>query len=361
MAAGLQSELKYKRDMNNLDSHIISRNTTLKDALIMLNQLGRESLTLFVVDSNNTMIGTLTDGDIRRKLVEGISLSTPVEEVMNKSFKYIVERKKDVRLIHEFKQMVITLLPCLDDENKIVDLYDLKNNLSILPIDAVLMAGGKGERLRPLTQKIPKPLLPINNKAIIDHNIERLITCGIKHISVTVNYMKEEIEQHFSKEYNGIKIQCIPEPKFLGTIGSIKYVKTFYNDIVLVMNSDLFTNINYEEFYLHFIEEKADMAVAVTPYLVSIPYGVLELDKQYIKNIKEKPTYSYYINAGMYLVKKELLSLIPDNTYFNATDLMTLFIQQRLKIIRYPITGYWIDIGKMDDYEKAIDLAKHIK
>ena len=152
------------------------------------------------------------------------------------------------------------------------------------------MAGGKGERLRPLTEKTPKPLLPVGDKSIIDHNVDRLISYGVKHISVTVNYLKEQIEEHYAMPRNGVKVDTCREPQFLGTIGSIKFVESFYNDSVLVMNSDLFTNIDYEDFYLHFKQHDAEMSVAAVPYDVSIPYGILDLDGRDIKGLLEKPS-----------------------------------------------------------------------
>ena len=238
--------------------------------------------------------------------------------------------------------------------------HHLKKQKSYLPIDAVLMAGGKGERLRPLTEKTPKPLIKVGDKAIIDYNIDRLISYGLKHINVTINYLGDQIEEHFAIPKNGIKVETVREPKFLGTIGSIQFVKEFQNDTILVMNSDLFTNIDYEDFYLHFKEHDADMSVAAVPYNVSIPFGIFDLNGREIKGIKEKPTYHHYANAGIYLIKKEVLKYIPDNEFFNATDLIEELVKQRMKVIRFPITGYWIDIGQHSELEKAKELVKHL-
>jgi NDP-sugar pyrophosphorylase family protein len=222
------------------------------------------------------------------------------------------------------------------------------------------MAGGKGERLRPLTEKTPKPLLKVGDKAIIDYNIESLIEYGIKHISVTVNYLHEQLEAHFKSPKKGVNISCVCEPQYLGTIGSVKFVDRFHNDTVLVMNSDLFTNINYEDFYLHFKEHDADMSVAAVPYSVSVPYGIFDLNGRDIQGVQEKPTYNYYANAGIYLMKRTLIDKIPADTFYNATDFMEMLIREKMKVVRFPITGYWIDIGKHEDYKKAMEIAKHI-
>ena len=252
------------------------------------------------------------------------------------------------------------LVPVLDSERHIVDIIDLDRFKTRLPVDAVLMAGGKGERLRPLTEKSPKPLLPVGEKAIIDHNVDRLISYGIQHINVTVNYLKEQIEAHYQTPRNGVQVQTVREPQYLGTIGSIKFVPSFYNDTVLLMNSDLFTNIDYEDFFLHFQQHEADMSVAAVPYNVSIPYGVLDLDGRNIKGLLEKPKYNYYANAGIYLIKRSALDEIPENTFFNATDLIEKLISEGKKVIRYPLNGTWIDIGNPQEYQRAKDLVKHL-
>jgi len=255
--------------------------------------------------------------------------------------------------------LLMKLVPVLNKEMQVVDVIDLQKYITRLPVDAVLMAGGKGERLRPFTEKTPKPLLMVGDKAIIDHNVDRLISYGIKHISVTVNYLKEQIEDHYATLRDGIKVNCCREPKYLGTIGSVKFVEQFYNDTVLVMNSDLFTNIDYEDFYLHFHENEAEMSVAAVPYNVSIPYGILDLDGRNIKGLMEKPQYNYYANAGIYLVKRQVLNEIPENHVFNATDLIEKLILEKKKVIRYPLNGTWIDIGNPQEYQKANDLVRH--
>lgn len=344
-----------------MNNHIISQNKTLLEALSIINTLYPDPLVLFVVDEENRMVGTLTDGDSRRALIAGASVIDKAEKVMHRNFNYMqVSDINNVQEIRHQKEMKMKLVPVLDENKHIVDILDLERFKTRLPIDAVLMAGGKGERLRPLTEKTPKPLLPVGDKAIIDHNVDRLISYGIQHINVTVNYLKEQIEEHYQKPRNGVKIEAIREPKFLGTIGSVKFVSSFYNDTVLVMNSDLFTNIDYEDFFLHFQQHEAEMSVAAVPYNVSIPYGILDLDGRNIHGLIEKPKYTYYANAGIYLIKRRALKEIPDETFFNATDLVEKLIAEGKKVIRYPLNGTWIDIGNPQEYQKANDLVKHL-
>ena len=342
--------------------YIIRHDKTLLEALRQINALQEGPLVLFAVDEKERMIGTLTDGDSRRALISGASTATLVKDVAHPSFNFI--RAGEGNLVRELKRqkdLKMKLVPVLDCQNHILEIIDLERFITQLPLDAVLMAGGKGERLRPLTEKIPKPLLNVGEKAIIDHNIDHLISYGVKHINVTVNYLREQIEEHFTGLHNGIQVKTVREPKFLGTIGSIKFVKVFYNDTVLVMNSDLFTNINYEDFYLHFKEHDAEMSVAAVPYTVSVPYGIFDLEGRDIHGLIEKPTYNYYANAGIYLIKRRALDEIPDGSFFNATDLIEKLISEGKKVIRFPLNGTWIDIGNPQEYQKANELIKHMK
>ena len=343
------------------ESHCINCSLTIKDALIALNNLRNATLTLFVLNDNAQIIGTLTDGDIRRALVNGYGLDCTLDKVMHRDYKFICQKEFTVANLRSFRDRRIMFIPILDGENHVVDVVNLQKFKSKLPIDAVLMAGGKGERLRPLTEKTPKPLLEVGGKCIIDHNVDRLISYGVEHVNVTVNYLGEQIEEHFDTPRDGVQVRTFREPKFLGTIGSIKFVDIFHNDTILVMNSDLFTNIDYEDFFLHFQIHDAEMSVAAVPYNISIELGILDLDGHNIKGLIEKPKYNYYANAGIYLIKKRALAEIPEDTFFHATHLVEKLIAQGKKVIRYPLNGTWIDIGTYQEYERAKELVKHLK
>ena len=341
--------------------YVVIESATVKDALVAINNITHDGELLIVVNSDQQMVGSLTDGDIRRGLIAGAELTDPVSKIMHRDFKFIKEEEYDVAHLKSFRDRRIMFIPILDDQRNVVDVVNLQKFKSMLPIDAVLMAGGKGERLRPLTEKTPKPLLEVGGKCIIDHNVDRLISYGVQHINVTVNYLGEQLEEHFATPRSGVQVRTFREPKFLGTIGSIKFVDTFYNDNILVMNSDLFTNIDYEDFFLHFQMHDAEMSVAAIPYNISIELGILDLDGRNIKGLIEKPKYNYYANAGIYLIKKRALTEIPENTFFHATHLVEKLITQGKKVIRYPLNGTWIDIGTPQEFERAKELVKHLK
>ena len=224
------------------------------------------------------------------------------------------------------------------------------------------MAGGEGTRLRPLTLDTPKPLLKVGNKPIIQYNIERLKTFGVRNMTLTIKYLGHKLVEYFGDGGElELNIKYIEENNPLGTIGSVSLIEKFYNDYVLVMNSDILTNIDYEDVFKELLEKGGDMIVATTPYEVQIPYGVIETDGDAIIALKEKPTFTYYSNAGIYIFKKKYIDLIPKNKHFNATDLMEALYSSGKKVVHYPILDYWLDIGKHHDFEKAQKDIEHIK
>lgn len=344
-----------------LNRHLISDTSLVADALQQLNDLG-DDLTLFVIDADNRLLGTLTDGDIRRAFLKNITISDKVSQVMNTTFKYLNNKRFSLEDVDQFRKSSVKLLPVLDHDKRIVRVVNFSEQKSMLPLDVVIMAGGEGQRLRPLTEKKPKPLLEVGNKPIIEHGIDRLASYGVNFITISINYLGEQVVEYFGDgSSKKININYVKEENKLGTIGSVSLVDEFHNDHILVMNSDLLTNIDFEEFYREFISKGADMSVACIPYNVNIPYAIIDTDNEHVLGLKEKPTLTYYSNAGIYLIRKEHLSLIPHKGFYNATDLIERLIELQKKVVYYPILGYWLDIGKMDDFNKAQEDFKHIR
>jgi dTDP-glucose pyrophosphorylase len=346
--------------MRNFRDHLIFSGSTIKQALAMFNELSQDAI-LFVVDNNKKLIGSLTDGDIRRGLLKNYTIENKIDEIIQPNPRYINKGDYDIQKIIKYRDEDYRIIPVLNEQNIVVNVINFRKIKSYLPIDAVIMAGGRGERLQPLTNLTPKPLLRVGDKAIMEHNLDRLIMFGIDDYWISVNYLGEQIEQHFGngKDKN-IKLEYVWENKPLGTIGAISQIVNFKHDYVLVTNSDLLTNIDYEIFFLEFIKQKADLAILTIPYQVSIPYAVLETKNGKIKSFKEKPTYTYYSNGGIYLMKREMVRFIPKNKFYNATDLIEDLIHRNYKVISFPFSGYWLDIGKHDDFVKAQSDIKHI-
>jgi len=347
--------------MEKFKQHLIGHKDSIKVALERLNDLSH--LTLFAINAEGILLGSITDGDIRRALLKGIGLTDPIEKVINRNFISFKKGKYSVHEINKIRERKIKLIPLLDDSGKILKLINLETQRTVLPIDAVIMAGGEGQRLRPLTELLPKPLLRVGEKPIIEYNIDRLCSYGIENCFITVKYLGNKIIEYFGNgEDKGIRIHYIEETDIpLGTIGSVSLIDHFDHDYVLVMNSDLLTNIDLEDFFIEFERQGADMSVATIPYQVTVPYAVLEMNEELIKGFKEKPTYTYYSNAGIYLIKRKILEKIPKGSSYNATDLMDSLIKDELKLTTYPMYCYWLDIGSPEDFKKAQEDVKHIK
>lgn len=346
--------------MVEIQSHTIFTHQSVTDALVQMEKLGKH-LTLFVVDETGILKGTLTDGDIRRGLLKNLQLADPVSLFMEKNFRYLTENAFSMHEVSGIRNSGVILLPIVDRSFKIIKIVNLAITKTILPLDVVVMAGGEGRRLLPMTEATPKPLLKVGDKPIIEHNLDRLISYGVSNFWISIRYLGEQIEQYFGDGFSKhVSIGYIWENEALGTIGAVSKIEKFKHEHLLVTNSDLLTNLDYEDFYTDFVKNGADFSVATVPYVVSVPYAVLETSNGQVVSFKEKPSYTYFSNAGIYLMKKECCDLIPKG-FFNATDLMEELIKQGKKVISYPIMGYWMDIGNPQDYAKANADINHLK
>ena len=346
--------------MKDFQKHIISEKASVRDALTQLDQIAADAV-VFVINDKEEFLGALTDGDIRRGLIKGFDLENKIIDFVQPNPKCFRKGIFSLKEMQDWRNNNYRIIPVIDQENKIIEIVNFRHKKSYLPLDAVIMAGGKGTRLLPLTETTPKPLLKIGEKPIIEYNIDRLSLYGINNITISVKYLAAQVKDCFQDGSDkNIQISYVEEENPLGTLGAVALIEEFTNDYILVMNSDLLTNIDYEGMFEDFINQEADMIVATTPYEVTIPYGVIETKGNIIKALKEKPTYTYYSNAGIYIFKREFIKMISPNEIFNATDLIDKLMEKGKKIVQYPILGYWLDIGKPNDYEKAQRDIKHI-
>ena len=345
------------------NKHIININESARDALRKLSNMpDNSSLTLFVVDQDELLKGTVTDGDIRRGLLNNLEIYQSIGLFMNPDFRFVTNSTNNTLALKKFRIEGLSLIPLLDNNKKLLEIIDLKKRKASLPITALLMAGGRGERLKPLTDKLPKPMLMIGDKPIIEHNIDRLINFGVKHFFISVRYLKESIIQYLGDgSSKGVCISYIEETDPLGTIGAITKIEKIEHEDILVMNSDILTNIDFEDFYTLYKLQNSEMMLASIPYVVAVPYAVLKTENQFVKNFEEKPNYTYYSNGGIYLMKFNLKNKLLKEQFCNATDLMEMLIQEKnTSLTHYPILGYWLDIGRHSDYMKAQEDIKHI-
>ena len=346
----------------NVENILINKKESILEALRKLNTIRDVSrLILFVENDNKAVIGSLTDGDIRRSLAKNADLQITLSDICNKNFSFEYETMAFLDL-KNYRKQNIKILPILDSENRLIRIIDLERTKSELPLECMIMAGGRGKRLSPLTDSIPKPMLLLGEKPIIEHNIDRLISFGIKKIYISVKYLADQIEEYFGDgSSKGVEIKYIKEDEPLGTAGALSLVDQFNTDHILLMNSDLFTSINFEDLYLDLIEQGADMAVASTEYKVDVPYAIFETSGEMITDFKEKPSFVYHSNAGIYILSKDLINKIPKAKFFDITELMDDLVKNGGKLIHTPIICFWIDIGCHLDYEKAKELFDHIR
>jgi dTDP-glucose pyrophosphorylase len=346
---------------SNYKKHLVLKNTSIRQILQRLNELAQYAIA-FVVDEKDRLVGSVTDGDIRRGFIKGLGFENSIMDFIQPNPYKLKVNELTPDKFRQLKEKLIKIVPIIDNEDKIIGVIHLDLFKSLLPLDAIIMAGGEGIRLRPLTLTTPKPLLKIGDKPIIEHLVDRLLSYGVFDFTISVKYLGEQIESYFGNgNYKDIEISYLREEEPLGTVGAITLKRNYKYDHVLLINSDILTDIDFEDMYIEFINRDADMIVATVPYRVTIPYGVIEFSEDSITSINEKPTYTYYSNAGIYMVKKECLDFVPKGQKFDATDLIELLVERKLTVTSYPILSYWLDIGKHEDYQKAQDDIKHIK
>lgn len=351
--------------MDNYEIFLLQDTCTVADLIHKIEeltiQITVEKPNIFLVNKTNQLVGSVSDGDIRRGIIKGASLDSFANEIMNKNFRYLNEENFTHTHLKQLKEGQVRFVPYLNSKGELTRIIDLTKLRGHIPVDCVIMAGGRGERLRPMTDSIPKPLLKIGEKPIVEHTIDRLAQFGVKKITLSVRYLGDKLRSYFENgESKNIEIKYVEETEPLGTIGSVTLINDPLSETVLIMNSDLLTNIDYLEFYESFISSGADMAVATVPYKVTVPYAILETKEDAVLSLKEKPSFTYQSNAGIYLVKREIIARIPRKTHYNATDLMDEVIKGGKKLTYYPLYCYWLDIGKPEDYLKAMEDIKHL-
>lgn len=342
--------------------YIIKSNSTILEALARLNELSGSVMTLLAVDDEGRLLGTVTDGDIRRGLLRGLSTADSLAKVIRREFtslRVADEASGRLATIRFARAKNLRLLPEIDADGKLADVVDLSTTYTQLPMAAVLMAGGLGERLRPLTLETPKPLLEVGGRAIIDYNIENLARCGIQSVYVMVRYKADKMREYFSKPRHGISAQCIEEERPMGTLGAAALAPLPPAGCTLVMNSDLLTTIDLEEMYMHHVDVGADITIAAIAYTSSVPYAILHTDGDRVVDMVEKPTTTHFANAGIYIFSNELLSTLSAAEPTDAPDFILKAIANGRKVSYYPISGMWIDIGSPQEYAHANELMRH--
>ena len=311
---------------------------------------------VFILNKNEQMIGILTDGDVRRSLLKDNNLDRPVTEVMNTSYNYAYESELEEIMLNNMQQSHIRHLPVLDKNKRLINIVLLDEiEFQRLDTTVILMVGGLGQRLGELTENCPKPMLIVDGLPLLEKIVLEFINNRFYRFVFCVNYLSEKIIEYFGNgEKWGIEITYTKEKEPLGTAGALSLLAEKPDGPFIVMNGDVVTNINFKQMLIHHNEHQSDITIAVAPYNVSLPYGVIEHNEEgLIKEILEKPTYTYHTNAGIYVLNPKCLDCIPDKTHYDMPSLITESINRNYKTRIFPLHEKWIDIGRPEDLAKV--------
>jgi len=318
---------------------------------------------VIVVLGGGHLYGLVTDGDVRRAILAGLDLREPVSVLLERRHKSLYpapisanEKDSESARLALMREHKIRHLPIVNDQNVVVDLVLLDNLLAqpTPPIKALVMAGGSGQRLRPLTNELPKPMLPVHGKPLLERLIEQLRSAGIHHVKVTTHYKPEHILKHFGGgEDFGVQIEYVQESEPLGTAGALGLLEPL-NEPLLIINGDILTRVDFAALRSFHQEHQAEMTVAVREYTFQVPYGVITVQDVDAIAIEEKPSMTWFVNAGIYLLSPTALEFAPRNgTRMDMPDLINTLIRNARRVVSFPIREYWLDIGQLDDYERA--------
>ncbi len=347
----------------------IQPQATIKEAMEALDETAEK--VLIVVDDGQALIGTLTDGDIRRHILQGQNLSSTIRDIFHPNPIFVLQKDFDREKIKRlFTKNKIDLIPILDQNRKVVDFItwakafgnNRKSESQKLDVPVVIMAGGKGTRLDPFTRVLPKPLIPVGDKPVIDHIIDRFRVYGIGEFYLTIHHMAKIIRAYFEEKEPDYSVSIVEEDKPRGTAGSLKLLAGKLNKPFFVSNCDIVIETDYAVLYRFHTQNNYDITLVASAKQFNIPYGICELNREgSLERIEEKPKYNFLINAGMYVLNPAVLELIPDNQLFHITHLIDRVKENGGQIGVYPVSEKaWIDVGQWAEYREALKVIEGI-
>jgi dTDP-glucose pyrophosphorylase len=317
---------------------------------------------VLVTDADARLRGTLTDGDIRRAILAGDSLDQPVDVLLGRksgsAYAHSVTAPADAdrpTLLRLMRDRDVRQIPLVDAEGRVTGLATLDEMVpqDVLPLQAVIMAGGLGTRLRPLTDQVPKAMLPVGGRPLLEHTIEQLRQAGIGRVHVSTHYQPDKIRDHFGDGRTfGVEIQYVAEDEPLGTAGALGLLEKADGPI-LVINGDILTAVDFRamlDFHRH---HHAELTMAVRQYDLRVPYGVVEADGWRVRAVREKPVLGFFVNAGIYLLEPAVTRAVPNGQRMDMTDLIARLLEEGRPVVSFPVVEYWLDIGQHADYEQA--------
>jgi len=333
---------------------VVSVNHSILETMKVIDQAALQIA--IVVDEEYRLKGTVTDGDIRRGILRGVPLDRAITEVMNEAPTFAKSGQSPPKYRQIMAQKALRHLPVVDDRLELVDIV-LANEfqaVNLLENHVVIMAGGLGTRLRPLTDEVPKPLIKVGGKSLLDTIIEGFKAYGFYKFILSVNYKKEMIKEYLEDGNGlGVEIEYVDETRQLGTAGALSLMKEKIQDAFIVMNGDILTKANFKRLLDFHTENDAAATMCVRNHEYQIPYGVIETDNHRLISIKEKPVYNKFVNAGIYVLSPQAIDYIPHDSYFDMPDLFQSMMGKRERVSAFPIHEYWMDVGRLSDFQKA--------
>jgi len=350
----LGAEIEFEAtSQKRLEGVVISPTTSITEAIASLDRSGTGALLLCT--SGRILCGLLTDGDIRRAILQGKSMEAPCFTIASQKPVVLRHSISTEEALHLMNQHDIDHLPVVDADNRVVGFLLRKDLVANVRSDlsAVIMAGGYGKRLLPLTESVPKPMLPVGDRPLLELAIQQLRRSGIRDVSLTTHYLPETIVNHFGDgEGFGVRLNYLKEAHPLGTAGGLKQIKR-PDGTLLVINGDILTRVPFQEMLAYHRKHGAVLTVGVRKYDMQVPFGVVECEDVRITKLQEKPLLSFFINAGTYLLEPCACDYIPEGRPFDMTDLMQKLLDAGQPVIGFPIMEYWLDVGQHEDYQKA--------
>jgi dTDP-glucose pyrophosphorylase/CBS domain-containing protein len=347
---GAEVEVAAER---RLESVLASPTISIGEAVALLDKAGTGALVLCT--EGRTLCGLLTDGDIRRAILQGKSMDAPCITIASRKPVVSTRSVSSLEALHLMNHHDIHHLPLVDEENRVVEFLVRKDLMpdATLDLSAVIMAGGYGKRLLPLTESVPKPMLPVGDRPLLELTIEQLRRSGIRDVNLTTHYLPDCITDHFGDgEGFGVNLHYLKEDNPMGTAGGLKQMKR-PESTFLVINGDILTGVPFQEMLVYHRKHGAVLTVGVRKYDVQVPFGVVECEDVRITKLQEKPSLSFFINAGTYLLEPAAWDYIPEGRSFDMTDLMQKLIEAGRPVVGFPIREYWLDVGRHEDYQQA--------
>ena len=340
--------------MRDLSDYYVGENATLREVILTINR-GSAQIAL-IVDKNNKLLGLINDGDIRRAMLRNESNMTKAGRVMCRDFRSLPSTATEEEALALMRREMLHQIPAIDEQGRVVRLFLLDEIIKPKKRQntVVIMAGGEGKRLRPLTENCPKPMLRVGGKPLLEIILEQCIDAGFQHFYLSVNYLKKQIQDYFGDGARWqVRIDYLEETQPLGTGGALSLLPQKPTEPLLVLNGDVLTRIDYGRLLRFHDEHQAAATLCVREHTTQIPYGVVRMDDLHVLTLIEKPVFSHYVNAGIYLLDPALLDLVPQDRFFDMPTLLEKAMQRQHRVSAFPIHEYWLDVGHPETLERA--------